>query len=66
MSEKGKRDSMIYYTPVTHRRLAARDLYPMIYGYFLHKTFAVVQEEAPAFHDLIFCKGSQKTALKKK
>jgi hypothetical protein len=66
MSERGKRDGMIYYTPVTHRRLTSRDLYPMIYGNLLHKAFKALLDEAPAFYDLILCKNSQKEALKKK
>ena len=66
MSEKDKRDSMIYYTPITHRRLAARDLYPMVYGNFLHKAFQALLDDAPAFYDLILCRNSQKAALKKK
>ncbi|MBN2727281.1 hypothetical protein JXR74_07945 [Candidatus Mcinerneyibacteriota bacterium] len=66
MADKSKKEGMIYYTPVTHRRLTARDLYPLVYGNFLHKAFASLGEEKPAYYDLILCKNNQKEILKKK
>ena len=65
MAVKKKKKGMIYYPPLTPKRITTGSLYPLVYSYFLHQGLSVFQKEPPGYYDLILCEKEQKEQLKK-